>query len=225
MRGNNEPLVDVKEYLPNAIIRLGKERMRVEKTAFLRRTVAQMLKKANSNLPKEYRFVINDAWRPQYIQAAIFYDFIRKGKKRFPGLKGKTLIKEINKYVAPWRGKNISGHMTGGAIDLRLVDKHGRKIPMRVKKLSYKENALSNQEKLPQYIRNNRQIFFSAMEKSGLSNFPKEYWHWSYGDYWWTKRNGKKTTIYGIAKDAKNIYSNRCCPCDSGRRFVECHGK
>ena len=225
IKENSEPLVDVKKYVPNAIIHLGKERMRLEKTAYLRRTVARMLKKADSYLPKGYRFVINDAWRPQYVQFAILNDFIKKGRKRFPGLNEKERMREINKYVAPWKGKNVSGHMTGGAIDLRMVDRRGKKIPMISRKLAYKENSLSKQEKLPQYIKNNRRTFFNAMGKSGLSNFPKEYWHWSYGDHWWAKRNKKKETFYGIAKDAKNIYSNKNCPCGSGKKFAECHIK
>jgi zinc D-Ala-D-Ala dipeptidase len=59
-------------------------------------------------------------------------------------------------------------------------------------------SAKSFQEKLPQYIQKNRSIMFTALKKAGFSNYPKEYWHWSYGDIWWAKRNKKKTAIYGV---------------------------
>jgi len=77
--------------------------------------------------------------------------------------------------VAPWKGIDASGHMTGGALDLRLIDKKGRKIPMKCRKLTYQQNALPNPKLLPTYIRNNRKILFSAMEKAGFSNCSNEY--------------------------------------------------
>lgn len=39
---------------------------------------------------------------------------------------------------------------------------------------------------------------FDALANAGLSNYPKEYWHWSYGDIQWAKRAGEKTAIYGV---------------------------
>ena len=41
---------------------------------------------------------------------------------------------------------------------------------------------------------------FSALKKVGLSNCSNEYWHWSYGDIQWAKRNQKKIVIYGVIK-------------------------
>jgi D-alanyl-D-alanine dipeptidase len=73
--------------------------------------------------------------------------------------------------------------------------------------LTYQENAKSNQTKLPKYIKKNRKIMFDALTKAGMSNYPKEYWHWSYGDLWWAERNQKEYAIYGpiykIGKEKK----------------------
>jgi D-alanyl-D-alanine dipeptidase len=76
--------------------------------------------------------------------------------------------------------------------------KNGRKVPMKSSKLSYQENALSNQSKLPAHIQRNRQIMFRVLREVGLSNYPKEYWHWSFGDVWWAKRNKKNIAPYGV---------------------------
>lgn len=145
-------------------------------------------------------FIISDAWRPQYVQEEITKWFIKHFSKKYPGWSKDKVIKEIEKYVAPSKGKYASGHVTGGAVDLRLL-KNGRKIPMESSKLTYQENAKSFQPKLPQYIQKNRNVMFAALKKAGLSNYPKEYWHWSYGDIWWAKRNKKKTAIYGVVKN------------------------
>lgn len=224
IRECGERLVDIRRYVPNVVVKLGRGRMEREKTAYTRESVAKMLKESAKHLPKGMRFIINDAWRPAFIQCQIFFDFIKKGAKRYPGLKGEALIKEIEKYVAPWKGVNASGHMSGGAIDLRIVDSRGRKIPMRSKKLGYRENAISDQPLLPKLQQKNRAILAQAMLAGGLTNYPLEYWHWSYGDYQWAKRNGKKIAKYAAVADVNGIYANALCPCENGKRFTDCHG-
>ncbi len=171
--------------------------MKKEKTAYLRKTVAKMVCEAKKNLPKGMTFIIRDAWRPQYVQKEIFTEFIKMFQNKYPSWPKEKIIKEAKKYVAPAQGKNVSGHMTGGAVDLRII-KNGRKVPMRSSKLTYQENAKPIQPKLPEYIQKNRKIMFEALEKAGLSCNINEFWHWSYGDVQWAKRNKKKVAVYGV---------------------------
>lgn len=178
-----EPLVGIKKACPGLVIN-----PEIKKRAFLRKTVVRMLCRAKNYLPEGMTFIIESAWRSQSSQEKIFQNFVKRAG-----------IKEAKKYVAPFKGKYLSGHMAGGAVDLRLW-KNGRRVPMKSSKLSYSENAQSIQPKLPKYIQKNRQIMFRALKKVGLSNFPKEFWHWSYGDIWWAKRNKKKIAIYGVIK-------------------------
>ncbi len=192
-----EPLIDIKKLCPDLVINSGSFRMKKEKIVYLRKTVAEMICQAKRYLPEDMTFIINDAWRSQYMQEEIFQRFIKHFKKRFSSWTASQIIKEVEKYVAPSKGKCASGHMTGGAVDLRLW-RDGKKIPMNSSQLSYQENAKSFQAKLPLYVQKNRQVMFKALQKAGLSNYPKEYWHWSYGDIWWAKRNKKKVAIYGV---------------------------
>lgn len=198
-----EPLVDIKKLCLDLVIDLGSSRARKEKKAYLRKTVAEMVCRAKSHLLKGMTFIIGDAWRPQYIQKRIFQQFVKELIKKYPSWSKSKIIKEAEKYVAPHKGKYASGHMTGGAVDLRLW-KNNRKVPMKSSKLTYQENAKSFQPKLPAHIQKNRQIMFDALRKAGLSNYPKEFWHWSYGDIWWARRNppagGKKVAIYDVVK-------------------------
>jgi D-alanyl-D-alanine dipeptidase len=224
IKDNHEPLVDVKKYCPGVVVALDKKRMAVEKTVYLRKSVAKMLKKAQGFLPKGVNFIIGDAWRPSYIQAEIYFSFIRRFEKKYPKWSRQRIIREVEKYVAPWKGSGASGHMTGGAIDLRLVDRRGHKIPMKSRRLSYQENAFPVQKKLPGYIQRNREILFKAMRKAGFSNCHNEYWHWSYGDYYWAKRNNKPFAIYGAVQDHRGLYKNKLCPCESGKKYAKCCG-
>lgn len=225
IKDNHEPLVDIKKYCPGIFIKINPERLKKEKVFYLRRGVAKMLHQAQKNLPRGLNFIIGDAWRPDYIQARVYFGFIERFARKNPSWNKARVIKEVEKYVADWKGIKASGHMSGAAIDLRLADKRGRKIPMKSKKLTYQENALSAQPKLPLYMQKNRAIMDTALLKAGFSNFPKEYWHWSYGDYQWAQRNHKLVAIYGAVKDPRNIYGSELCPCGSNKKYKECHGK
>ncbi len=48
----NESLVDIKKFCPNIKIDLGGRRMKIEKTAYLRKTVAEMILRAEKELPR-----------------------------------------------------------------------------------------------------------------------------------------------------------------------------
>lgn len=197
IRECGEPLVALRNVCPRIVINLDPRRMKREKSAYLRETVAKMLRDAQQLLPKGMTFIIGDAWRPQYVQEKIFAEFIRRFSRKHLDWSEELIRKEVEKYVAPAKGKHASGHMTGGAVDLRLWC-NGRKVPMKSSRLTYQENALSRQPKLPTYVQRNRRLLFDVLTAVGLSNYPKEYWHWSYGDVWWAKRNKKKIAIYGV---------------------------
>jgi len=196
-----EPLVDIKKLCPDLVIA---PNLKKENRAFLRKTTVKMVCQAKKHLPEGMTFIIESAWRPQYLQEKIFQQFVKRFTKKYPLWPKSKVIKEVEKYVAPFEGGHVSGHMAGGAVDLRIW-KNGRKIPMKSSKLTYQENAKSFQPKLPLYIQKNRQTMFDALQKAGLSNFPKEFWHWSYGDIWWAKRNKEKIAIYDVVKRSNSI--------------------
>lgn len=196
IKDNREPLVDIRKACPDILIGGISKKILKKYGALVRKGVAEKLNKAQKNLPKGMRLIVDSAWRPAWYQKEIFEDFLKRLSKLHPKWNRKRILKEVNQYVAPWKGKYASGHMTGGAVDVRIV-KNGRKIPMTIKKLSYPEASKTYSKKLPNYLKKNRQILIEAMRKAGFSNYPKEFWHWSYGDYWWAKRKGRKVAVYG----------------------------
>jgi D-alanyl-D-alanine dipeptidase len=42
-----------------------------------------------------------------------------------------------------------------------------------------------------------RRILSDAILPTGITNYPSEYWHWSYGDQGWAYRGGHPHAIYG----------------------------
>jgi D-alanyl-D-alanine dipeptidase len=192
---NREKLVDIRKKCPGIICDLSCVKL-FKRKPLVREKVAKMLNKAKRYLPKGITFIIGDAYRSRKIQKRVFTKRFKKMRKQFPKWSKDRALKETKKYIAPFRGKRVSGHIFGGAIDIRLYH-NGRKIPMRSKKFTYQENAKPYQKKLAKHIKENRQIMFDALSRAGLIQAPHEFWHWSYGDLWWAKSKGKKSTIYG----------------------------
>ena len=194
-----EKLFDIKEYCPDVVINLGKDRP----TAYLRESVAKKLSLARKALPPNMTFIINDAFRTVSEQDEIREWYIERFKNKYPDWDIEKVKNEVNKFVAHSKGKNASGHLTGGAVDLRIIF-NGRRLPMISRKLTFRENAKPYQSKLPNYLQKNREILFKVMSNVGFVNNPREYWHWSYGDVAWTKLAKKDVAIYDVVQVISN---------------------
>ncbi|MBI3721071.1 MAG: hypothetical protein HY248_00835 [Fimbriimonas ginsengisoli] len=89
-------------------------------------------------------------------------------------------------------------HSTGGAVDLRLVRDDGAPLdhyspyPNRdTRSYAFDAPGLSDE------ARRTRSILKEALEGSGMTNYPAEYWHWTYGDQGWAYRGRHAHAIYG----------------------------
>lgn len=79
------------------------------------------------------------------------------------------------RYVAhPDKG---SRHNRGAAVDLTLVDKAGRELPMPTPFDDFTEKAHRDYRKLPPEVLANRQRLEAAMGRHGFVPMPTEWWH------------------------------------------------
>lgn len=82
------------------------------------------------------------------------------------------------RYVAdPKKG---SRHNRGMAVDLTLVDKEGKEIPMPTPYDDFTEKASRDYFDLPSQILINRKFLEDIMVKYGFSGFPTEWWHFDF---------------------------------------------
>ncbi len=113
----------------------------------------------------------------------------------------------VNSMLAiPVDGKE-PGHMTGGAVDVRLCGPNGERvhleesteiaghIPRNLQRVTRSPEVAA---KHPDMMRL-RMILLEAMEAQGFHNNKDEYWHYSYGDADWAKKNNTKP-LYSIIK-------------------------
>lgn len=179
------------------------------KECYARSTVAQMLIETASFLPPGYKLVVWDAWRPLEVQQSLLDIYKKRLKHQNPELSEEMLLKYVQTYVSlPSMNKNKpSPHLTGGAIDLSIVDASGHYLGMgtihddftkkshtRHYEQREERGEILTQEEIS--YRNNRRLLYFILSKAGFTNYPEEWWHYDYGNQFWGIIKGKKA-IYG----------------------------
>ena len=199
---NGEPLVDVRKIAPKVQI------FREATIPFVRRAVADKLKRAADALPRGYHLALTEGWRP-LVRQRLIYEFMTKSLLEVkPNIDHATLRRTINRWVAPVDQKAPPGHCTGAAVDVYRVDKKGEPYDVT--------SPFTRFNSGPTYViglseeaKKNRTLLVKAMLAAGFSNCRDEWWHYSYGDAGWAVRTGRKTCIYGLAELDEALYKEQ----------------
>lgn len=67
----------------------------------------------------------------------------------------------------------------------------------------------------------NRRFLYTVMKSAGFSNYPEEWWHWSYGDSMDAASVGKPNAIYGgvgLSQENKNFENSRRGPYERAKQ-------
>lgn len=176
---------------------------------FLRKGASERLLRSAEILQekygREYKFLIYSGFRNIKDQQEEYEKIYQKKTQEFPGLTTDELEKIVGEFVIkPAGAQNPPPHTTGGALDLTIIIGKER-LTMRpqqtsphedVSKTDYYNNATFEPELS---FKRNREILLQVMKEAGFTNYPKEYWHFDYGNQFWGKIKGV-AAIYGIAQ-------------------------
>lgn len=213
---NNEPLIALATLKnPRLLIKPAYIQMGIPDAIsemYVRSGVAQKLIQVVESLPQEYCLLIWDAWRPLAVQQALFETQYKAVQQRQPDLSSEELIRQTEKYVSIPSSHVLhpSPHFTGGAIDLTLADNNGKALWMgtefdafhegsrthALEKLQEKDETLSEDQRMALH---NRRLLYHTMVASGFSNYCEEWWHYDYGDQFWSAVTGH-LACYGPIK-------------------------
>lgn len=177
---------------------VSRPRWRYTRLTLARETVAKALARAAEALPPGIRLAVVEGWRPPHIQRRMHLAALARWRERYPEWSETQVKRVANRFTAPLHPKVPPPHTTGGAVDVLLVDESGQEMDM-ISPFAYRDSrAYPTQVRglSPTALRN-RQILFEAMSSTGLTNYPSEYWHWSYGDQGWAYRGQHPHAIYG----------------------------
>lgn len=130
--------------------------------AYLHRDAAHALEGVQRDLARQGLGVkVFDGYRPLSVQQKMW-----------------NLIRD-ERYVSN-PAVNRGRHTRGTAIDLTLVDKHGRELDMGTAFDDFTERAHSEHPHLPSRVKRNRAILTKAMTRHGFEAYPYEWWHFDY---------------------------------------------
>ena len=139
----------------------------------MRRDVARRLKMAGAALPDGVSIKVLSGYRS-----------IAEQKRLWKKTPDKRLV------ANPETGGG--GHQTGGAVDVTLVDSRGRALDMGGEYLIFDAHTPTRAVK-----NTNREMLCRAMTVAGFQNYPREWWHFSYGDKIWAAYSRAPHAIYG----------------------------
>lgn len=172
-----------------------------ERVAYARASVVEMLAQAAALLVRQgFQLGVIEGWRPLHIQRRMNLTARRLFQARNPDWPASTVARMANRLSAPVVKGAPPPHLTGGAVDVRLLHVDGSPADMvspydpdDVRVYSSAVRGLSS------VAQRHREAMFSAMAETGLTNYPSEYWHWTYGDQGWAYRGGHPAALYGFA--------------------------
>ena len=174
----------------------------------LRKSAVALLEDALSRLPKGLTFKVFDAWRPAEVQIALFEQFYGLLKKQNPSWDENRLRAETRKFVSlpSLDPDRPSVHNSGGAIDLTIIEtESGRELDMGTGFDDFTERSLTAhfESSGSAVIRDNRRLLYRVMTEAGFTNYPLEWWHYDYGDSFWSYYTGRPAIYRGIIKETE----------------------
>ncbi len=163
----------------------------------IRKSIYDMMRKAQSALPENHYFMIYEAYRPLARQVELWNRVTALLKEKYPEAAAQEIRNLTETFVAdPYNGIG-SGHQACCAIDVSLCDHDGREYDMGTQCQEVNELSRTFCDGLPATARRHREILVGALEGAGLINYPPEWWHFSYGDHQWAHLAGKAEAFFG----------------------------
>jgi D-alanyl-D-alanine dipeptidase len=198
---NGEPLVDVFKVCPDLVWAGESPRFNFPRSGLGRESLAHMLAKAQSLLPSGMNLIIIGVFRPFEIQRKMYEQARAELAIKHPDWDDELLTEYINVFSAPPIRDTPPPHTTGGAVDLSILDANGERLDMVSPFEMGWDSAPADVPGLSETARNNRKLLQSVLLETGLTNFPGEWWHWSYGEPGWALRGGHPHALYGEVPD------------------------
>jgi zinc D-Ala-D-Ala dipeptidase len=207
---NGEPLVDFLEACPRLVFAPVHPAFDFPRVHLVRKRVAEMLCEAAALLEKEnsdYRLQIVEGYRPMSVQRAMNRAMLERFRAENPDWSDEQVQNYTNRFSAPPDAKSPPPHITGGAIDLEIIDERGQSLDFSSPYApgDYQFAALDAPE-ISDVAKKNRALLKRVLEPTGLTNYVAEWWHWSYGDAGWALRTGAPHAIYDRIELPANVH-------------------
>jgi D-alanyl-D-alanine dipeptidase len=190
-----EPLVDLR-----AVTGLAVDPRLSDRPGFclVRAGIADRLVAAESRLPPGFRLLVVEGYRNLRGQQSLYEEYRAQLAGRHPGWGPGRLADETSKFVSPL---DVAPHVTGGAVDLTLLGPDGAELDLGTEidatPDATDDATFTDAASICEQARQNRRLLSAAMRGAGMVNYPSEWWHWSYGDRYWSLLSSAGQAVYG----------------------------
>ncbi len=164
----------------------------------VRASLAVRLGRASRALRHGMQLHVVEGYRPMSAQRRFFAAYVRQLMQREPRLNDRERERLASRFVAP---PEVAAHPSGAAVDITLVDRHGRPLDMGTPIDATPEQSSGacylEATGIDPTVRTRRRQLAEVLEDEGLVNYPTEWWHWSFGDRYWAHATGSTSAMYG----------------------------
>lgn len=163
---------------------------------YLREDCLRRLNSAADSLPSGTCLILVEGYRSLARQKELWDNqiaIVRDANSHLP----EDEIERITRLSVAKPSGIGGGHQTGGAVDVTLGDEFCCELDMGTRIQEFSRLTPTDVRGLPSDIATLRKILLAAMHGAGFSNFPGEWWHFSYGDQMWAAYLRKKSATYG----------------------------
>lgn len=194
VKENHDPMDNLLDHELLIGLKYSKLPASTKDSLYLRRDVCKKIRQAENLLRKtnpDYRVINVYAYRSLSVQRSSFNDIKRK-----LGLENRNdteANEQIHHYIAV---PEVSGHPTGGAIDLLIEDGDGNPLDFGTDIHSMEEASQVFSPDINSMAKENRALLRKIMLDVGFAPYDGEWWHFSYGDREWASYYKEQYAIY-----------------------------
>ena len=171
-------------------------------SSFIRSRVFERLKMlpiyVSSAIGRKITIRVFEALRDIETQRKLYDCMEIEIRKSMPNITQEELNEEVRKIVC--HPDDIPPHSTGACADILFFDEENQEFLDMGKfgnMWGFNNQAHSYSSGLTDIQKKNRSIVFKCIEFVGLVNYPHEWWHFSFGDKYFSYYTDNKYSIYG----------------------------
>ncbi len=176
----------------------------------LREGVVARLEKAQQRLPPGLQLRLYEGYRNPKIQQMLFDGQLRRMKKENPSQDTSWCYAQAAKLASPLRtfegAQIVPPHSTGGAVDIEIVDNDGMPLDFGMELSDWDvvppDLCATWFDEITDAAANNRLLLMETLVAEGFVNYPREWWHFSYGDQYWAFSTASAQALYGTVQES-----------------------
>ena len=160
----------------------------------IRRVIRDKVVACSKALPDGLCLMLFEAFRSRARQWELWSPVVASLTENNPNWSDAQVYAESSRWVSPPDGFG-SGHQAGAAVDVKLARADRTELDFGGPMKGLSGVAPTRWPVSPE-IRKNRDLLVAAMERTGMINYPDEWWHFSYGDRLWAEVTDRNVAFF-----------------------------